>query len=558
MNWKNVFRLISIDAKSGRLIKGQKFRRYQERQIYTYLLYGGACILGLIIGLAVGNLYQTLNYTFQKDFHENARQIFTSLPTLILLYSLILTMMGQIQRSGIKASIQPPYWLPITWEEHTLASILAHIVGLPLASIIFSSSLIGVLSLFIGELPIAVLTILALFASAFLASTTTEIFRVLQVRLIGAVYRSTGKTAIYVRFFGTLLFLIVFYIVWFFVTSGQGLIAFIEAVTGVQGSVWFIPYVWLGMALASFLGGLAFQTIIFWVASLLFLLTLFYLAVRLNTKFGLYEPPAITVSRGIYAPKVGILGRLGFSSLEAAVIRKDFKAFTRRRELMYIFIMPIIFIIMPLMQYLGMLGNPVTSEISPFLYAWILLAPGALMAVTLGIIIIGEEGSSIWLFYSSPITAQSLVKCKYAFICITSCLVTLACGAIGILIARPSTDLAITLLAESMLLIFALGAVSLEAGIKGAEFVEAPRPRMVKPLIYLVNMLVCLILAGVIFAPIIPYIIVSVNFPVSLPLPEIEPYVAVSISAVIAVVITLVFYRMAIKNAEKFLLKAEM
>jgi len=558
MNWKNVVQLISVDVKSGRLVRGQRFRRYRESRLFQYVLYGGACVLGLAIGLVVGNFYNGVTDPEMRAlFHQGALNFFLSLPTLVLIYSLIFTMMGQIQRAGVKASIQPPYWLPITWEEHTLVSTLANLLGFSLASIILISSGIAVASIFLGEVPLAVFTILTLLASVFLASTTTEIFRVLQVRLIGAVYKSSGRAAVWVRFLGSLLFFIVFYVVWFALTSGAGSIALIEMVAGAQKAVWFIPYVWLGVTLAAFMGGLLAQTIIFSLASLLFILALFYVAVRLNARFGLYEPPAVTVSRGVYIPKVGLLGKLGFSFLEAAVIRKDFKAFTRRRELMYIFIMPLVFILMPLMQYLGALGRPVSPEASPSFFTWILLAPGVIMAVMLGLMIIGEEGGSVWLFFSSPITARSLVKCKYAFVTIFSCIVTLVCGVIGILIAHPSPRLAIALLVESILLIFALGAVSLGAGIRGADFTEVPRPRMVRPLTALVNTLLCIVLASAILSPLIPYAVTTMNLPVPLPLPRIDLYAAISISAVIAVVITIVFYKIALKKAEEFLLEAE-
>jgi hypothetical protein len=304
------------------------------------------------------------------------------------------------------------------------------------------------------------------------------------------------------------------------------------------------------------------QTIIFSLASLLFILVLFYMAVRLNARFGLYEPPAITISRGVYAPKVGLLGKLGFSSLEAAVIRKDIKAFTRRRELMYLFIMPLVFILMPLMQQLGLFGGPVASGPSRFLFAWILLGPGAIMAAMLGTMIIGEEGRAVWHFFSSPITARSLVKCKYAFIVIFSCVVTLVCGVVGILVMCPSPDITVALLIESILLIFALGAVSLVMGIEGADFTEVPRPRMVRPLMSLVNMILCSILALAIFSPLLLHAVTMEYIPITyslipLSLPKIDLCVAVSISAVIAVVIAFVFYRIALKNAEEFLIKAE-
>jgi hypothetical protein len=313
------------------------------------------------------------------------------------------------------------------------------------------------------------------------------------------------------------------------------------------------------MVLAAFVDGLLAQTVIFSLASLLFILTLFYVAVKLNARFGLYEPPAITVSRGVYTPKVGFLGKLGFSSLEAAVIRKDLKAFTRRRELMYIFIMPVVFILVPLMQYLGISGGSVPPEASRFLFAFILLMPGAIMAVMLGLMIIGEEGGAVWLFFSSPINARSLVKCKYAFVIILSFVAMLACGFIGILVAHPSLNTAIALLIESALLIFALGAVSLGAGIKGADFAEAPRPRMVRPLTAFIYIPICLLLAAAIFSPLLIYAVATGYIPtlMSTPLPKIYLYIAVSISAVIAIFVTFVFYRVALKNAETFLIKAE-
>jgi hypothetical protein len=558
VNWKTVLRLISVDTKTGRLIRSENSRRYRERRIFQYLLYGGACAIGLAIGIGVGNFYVGItDPTLKASFDQGAQSLFLSLPTLVLVLSLVFTMMGQMQRMGTRLSIQPPYWLPITWEEHTLASTLAHLIGVPLALIVLLSSAITAFSIYLGNIPVAVLTIFALLASAFSASATTEIFRVLQVRLIGAIYKTSGKAAIWVRFIGSLLFLVLFYIIWFSLTSGGGSVALVQALAGAQSIVWFIPYVWLGMAVASLTTGLLAQTIIFLLASLLFILVLFYLSVRLNSRFGLYEPPAITVSKGIYVSKTGFLGRLGFSSLEAAVMRKDFKAFTRRRELMYIFIMPIVLIMVPLMQYLGFSSQSVLSGASPWLYAWLLVVPGASMALTLGVMIVGEEGSSIWLFYSSPISARSFVKCKYAFVCIMSFIVALICGVIGIVIARPPPELAFALVIESALLIFALGIVSLRSGIRGAEFVETPRPRMVRSLTSFLNTILCLVLAVAILSPLIPYALQMLSPSMPLLISEISIYVAVFISAVIATLITFAFYKLSLKSAEEFLLKAE-
>jgi len=287
-----------------------------------------------------------------------------------------------------------------------------------------------------------------------------------------------------------------------------------------------------------------------------FLSALFAVAVKLNSRFGLYEPPAIRISIGAYAPKVGIWGRLGFSLSEAAIMRKDFKAFTRRRELMYFFVLPIAIIvsmIMPLMRT-GQAGTLVPREFF-FFFAMILLMPGAIMAISLGSMIIGQEGSPVWHLYSSPITAESLVKGKYAFVVIFSCAVTLTCGTVGILIFRPSLRMVFAAIMESIFLIVSLSAVSLRGGIKGADFVEIPRPRMIRPLEFIINFIICLILAVVILAPLFPYAGAMIGF--LNPLPQFYLYIALAISGAITAIMTYGFYRIAVKNAKDFLAEAE-
>lgn len=560
MNWKSVAHLIQVDMKSGRLIRGRRLTRFRESRLLPYLLYGGALALGLAIGAIAGFIYSGVSASADPQlielFHQGLLDLFLSLPTLVLIYSLVFTMMQQIRRSGMKFSVQAPYWLPITWEEHTLASTLATLLGFPLASVVSIGSAVVVISIFVGEIAYAVSTSFALLATAFMASTITEIFRILQVRFIGAVYKSTGRAAVWVRFVGSLLFFLVFYIAYFFITSGVGLIAFVQAVGSAQNVVWFIPFVWLGMTLYSFINGLVAQALLFMTLSLLFISSLFYAAVMLNRKFGLYEPPAITVSRGVYAPRTGLLSKLGFSTVEAALIRKDLKAFTRRRELMYIFIMPIVFMIIPLMQGLGAMGTSQPAEaLASFLFSFFFLLPGSLMATILGGIMIGQEGGAVWRIYSAPISPKSLVKSKYFFIVFFSALVTAVTGIVWVAVFHPSLRVILVGLATSLLLVFAIGALSLGNGIRGADFTELPRPRMMRTAWNFINITVCFLAALAILAPFIPYVAILVPF---LPLrPVLDLHQATAVSAVVAVTIASVAYRMALRNAGELLTLAE-
>lgn len=232
-------------------------------------------------------------------------------------------------------------------------------------------------------------------------------------------------------------------------------------------------------------------------------------------------------------------------------MRKDFRAFTRRRELMFCFVLPIVIVIMWIMP---LARTPYFKALSAF-SVLILLIPGALMALLVGSMIIGQEGPSVWHLYSSPVTAESLVKCKYAFVVFLSCAVTLASNAFSILIIRLSLRVIFAVLFESIFLIVSLSAVSLRSGIKSASFVEIPRPRMIRPIELIINFVICLILAGVILVPLFPY--AGTIFGLLNPQPQFYLYVALAISGVIAAIVTYGFYRIDLKNAEDFLAEAE-
>jgi hypothetical protein len=415
--------------------------------------------------------------------------------------------------------------------------------------------------MFIGQIPPAVLTSLAVCGSAFIASATTEVFRILQVRFVGAVYKSTGRAAVWVRFIGSLLLFIVFYVTYFYVTSGAGAITSIQTIASAQSTVWFIPFVWLGMTLYSFTTGLLLQGLVFLFLSLLFIAGLFSLATSLNKRFGLYEPPAITVSRGVYLPRTGFLGKLGFSMVEAALLRKDFRAFTRRRELMTIFIVPIVMVLVPLMQSLRQTNEAVPYQVPVYLAAITFLFPASVMVISLGSFMIGEEGQAVWRVYSSPISAKNLVKSKYFFIIFFSLIVLAITGIFGFLIYHPSLRATIVASFETIFLVFALGAISLSNGIKGADFTEAPRPRMIRLSWSLINLGACLLAGIAMLAPFLPYALSSA---LSAIIPGLigwgtllDPFQALVVSAIIAIILTVIFYRIALKNAKELLTKAE-
>jgi hypothetical protein len=556
MNWKNVFCLLRIERKSGRLIRGIKATRYRENGFIAYWPYWTAAIIGVIGGF-IANLAISAIYSEAKGLQPlnvEALGFFAVLPTLVLVASLIFTLLQQIQLSGIKASTQVMYWLPVTWQEHTVASILANLLGWPIAIVTGLTTGVVVFSVFHGLILQALLTVIVMCAAAFMASSITESLRILQVRFTGAVYKSSGRAAIWVRFVGSILIFILFYVFYIYVVSGSGFGSFINSLTSAQSVAWYVPFVWPALLLSYTVKGMYLDGFLFLVLTALFMAGLYYLAVDLNQRFGLYEPPAITLQKsGLYAPKTGILGKLGFSNPEAALIRKDLRAFTRRRELTGVFVPPIIFIIIPLLNSIGALGSGAPSSQSLLIFeAMLFLAPAAFMAMLVGEVLIGEEGQVMWRIYASPVSPKNLVKSKYFFTILLSTIFLLVSGTIGVVFYHPTLEEAIVGFLETFFVVLAVGGVSLAVGFKGPDFSQTRRARMIRQEWSLIGLITAGLTGAAVLAPLVPVVIAYLGG-ISL----YSPLIGLAVSAVISVVLSVIFYRVNIGLADDLLKKGQ-
>ncbi|MEM3771913.1 MAG: hypothetical protein QXW80_06350 [Candidatus Micrarchaeia archaeon] len=556
MNWKNVLILVSVHTKASRIAKGTKFRRFRENRLLKYALYAFPIAIGTIVGLLTGNFYTGIPDSMLKQYIlENAKNIFITIPTLTLLYSLIFTQMNQIQRIGVKVSVEPLYWFPITWKEHTLASIIANTLGLSLNITLFICSAIIVVAIFLNIVPFAFLTIVALLASLFLASMTTEASKIIQIRTYGAINKAAGRAAIWIRFISSIIFFIIFYLIYFSLYYNFSPYLLIEWIITGQKMLWFIPYLWPGAALAAYVSGMWFEAAIYLLSSIIFIYTLFWASVHLNSKFGLYEMPSIKISKGIYVPKESLLGRFGFSPIEVALLKKDIRAIIRRQELYYVFITPVILLVMSLIATIR--EETAFRLLAPIWYAYLTLLPGAFMAISVGYMIVGSEGSCFLYMRTLPISTKSFIKTKYSFIMLLSLPVAFIGSIFAIILLKPSINTIIIGLLEAVFSIIPIAMISLICGIKGVDFREKPRPRMIRPEWGLVGLIVCGFVEVAIIAPLVPYVIRYI-LPIHIfSLPEYYIYVALAISATIVLITAYLAYKIALKSAEGLLRKSE-
>jgi hypothetical protein len=562
MNWKNVLYLLRVERKSGRLIRGIRATRYRENGFLAYWPYWTAVIIGVLGGVIANAIVASIysnpgTIPNLPQLTGGSISVFVTLPTIVLVFSFVFTLLQQIQVTGIKAAGQVMYWLPITWQEQTMASILSNLLGLPIALVFGIGAGIIVFGAFNGLILQAILTTIALLATAFMASSITEILRLVQMRFIGAVYKSSGRAAIWVRLVGTLIFFVVFYTVYSYIVYGTGALTFFTTLQQIQSVAWFVPFIWLALTIGNIFSGFYLQGLLFAASATLFIVALYYLAVVLNQRYGLYEPPAITLQKSgaIYAPKTGLLGKLGFSTAEAAIIRKDFRAFTRRREMVSIFIVPIIMIVLPLTQSLSASGSASSSQ-SIFIFSGIIfLLPATFSAMLLGEVMIGEEGQSIWRIYASPITPKNLVKSKTFFLTIFSMIILLISGSVGVVFYHPNLQETIAAILEGFFVLLAVGSVALAVGFKGPDFSQTRRARMVRQEWSLIGLVVCAVVGAAVAAPLVVSVGLALFTGGAITLSNIA--IGVVISAAVSLGITIVFYRVNIGLATNFLKKAE-
>ena len=159
-------------------------------------------------------------------------------------FSFVFTFLQQIQNCRHQNSGQVMYWLPITWQEHTPG---IHIVQsfrvTQLARVGFASGII-VYAAFTG------LVLWRFNHSAFRSGFPGKLHHRNSKDRAGAFHwrglQVSGRAAIWVRFIVPLVFFIVFYIFYFYITSGFG--SFIDGVTKLQKDAWFVPFVWIALA----------------------------------------------------------------------------------------------------------------------------------------------------------------------------------------------------------------------------------------------------------------------------------------------------------------------
>ena len=282
--------------------------------------------VNLIIGLAGFLIAAFLTINFAWVFLEGFSaslfmfQIAIFLPSLMTLTAIMYGLLFEFSQSSSVGSSDVINWLPIHALEFVLASVLSMFYFLaPLLGIVYGAAL-G-LSLSTNMLDVGLFSLVVSTLGLFFGAFILEIIRAITNRVSSTVYKRTGRTAVVIRM---VVFILVF-VVFMLVSNVNFLFSILEQFLGGIEAAWFIPLLWPSLTIMTYIATETLQLIIYALLSIGFTALLLWISVKLREKYWVPAPFAIKLaSSKPYTPKQGLLGSLGFSAAEAALIKKDF------------------------------------------------------------------------------------------------------------------------------------------------------------------------------------------------------------------------------------------
>jgi len=432
-------------------------------------------------------------------------------------------------------------WLPLRPSEYVLASTLSSVYTYSILLAIGWGATLSLALAFHMETLWVVSTLVSLIA-ALIGGFAVEMLRSLTNRVSSSFYRRGGRGVIAVRLILTVLALVVFQVIF----NANLMLPLIQALVGAVNAFWFIPVLWPALLVqrlyqADLLGAAALAA-----AIPVFTALLFFAAVALRTRYWLPLPVSIRVTTAAYAPRAGLLGRLGLGSVEAAIVRKDLRSLTRRREMARFLALPIALLIPFALTFSSLSAEPAERVI----FGLPLIVPLlALFSLILAMTSIGQEGQAVLNLYVSPISSSQVLRGKLLSSLLVSTPFNVAIAALLLAVGGVQTDLFGAFIAVTLSLTVESAFLGLAVGCWEPDFSEGPRTRFVAMKGWMIGQLAFWAAALASEAPVALYLYSrSLVGTIGLQLP-----VAVAVTLAVTALISGIAYRYAAHAATRLL-----
>ena len=533
MNFRFVLRLVGIlslaevraKRASGSIPTGRSKATRSSLSISPLLLLISAVVVYFLIKRGGENPIVTLLYT----------QLLVFFPSFTAFMSMVYSIQFEFSQSVEAASTDMINWLPITPTDYVLGSTLTTMYSSSqLLAVIIGGSLGA--AIFVGRLDLWAVGSLMGILGSLIGAFTLEILRSLMNRVSHAFFKGRGQFAMITRTVLTLMLLVLVQLV--FNPTILMMIASWFSVSILDA--WFIPLLWPSLTMLRYIFSDVMGTLIYAGLSSVLVLVVFLGGVKARAMNWVPAPVSYRLKPVEFkSSRRGILGSLGFSVFESALIRKDFKSLIRRRETLTQLAIPVMVTITFLIAQSGMIGGSAPPEGVKYFFIGNMLFVSVILGMSLSIISLGQEGGAFQVLQITPLEPRSITRAKILHAFIPSfLLMSVIFYSIFSLIGDPVITAGAFLLGITG--VFDVVLVSMIIGAHYVDFTEVPRHRFVRWEGTLIAFLALFALFVVVLSP----------FIVGLLKPEfaLNPQVAFVISEVIATAVAYIGYRRAVEE----------
>jgi Membrane protein of 12 TMs len=409
--------------------------------------------------------------------HELVVKIFGGVPLFLVGFYFTMGLLWEVNASTEAESTDAINWLPITPGEYVAASALStSYTYSPLLMVAFGYALpIGVLT---GNLTGFLLLVPIALLSTSLGSVSVEILRSALASASTAFNKLGGRTTVMMRIVGIILILLVTQLLF----SGVFLIQIISSLVGTAAAASFVPVFWPTLTITKVLQSDIVGAAGFLGLSVAFLLLLSYAALYLRARYWAVTPASIHFTGAGTVSGPSWLGHFGLSSSSVAMLKREIRSATRRKEVVRLMAIPII---MPIMISFPAIFSPAPSsasgpaQIDPVFLVIPFLFGIGLGSLFLGMTSIGQEGRRLWNISTLPVSARMLAKSKLLFTSLISS-IGLGLGAIvSALLLHASIFVILGFIGLGLVVILAEASLGIAIGSRFPDFSDGPRPRFV-------------------------------------------------------------------------------
>ncbi len=496
MNVRKAYKLSVVLTKS-------QLRGYQRRRLTARLfgdpriiLAADAALLAVPALLGYLLLTRSLPVDLRNAIQGVESQALSGIPTAITFTLILFGILAEISQPIQSSSTDLINWLPISPGEYVLGSSISLSYTYSFIPAFLLGASLGP-AIFFGSLPGWAVAALMTVLSLFIGACVVELLRALTNRISSSFYKRSGRSGIFARLVITILVLVLFQLMF----SGNVMVYLLQGLMLTIRAAWFVPVVWPSLAVIGESQGDIISLGAFGLLTFAFAVALFGLAVRARTVYWIPVPVSIRLSNQTYHPSQGSRRFFWFGIAESAIIRKDLRSLTRRREMARLLAIPFVLAVSLGLSLFPIRGTNVPEGVGFYGLIPVFVMPVAIFCAIMSMTCIGQEGSAVWNLYLAPISPRQLVKAKLVIPVLLGVAFSVAMLAfLGIVLGVSFGD-TLLLLSLSVAVVLSESALGLYFAARFADFRDIVRSRFVSAWGSMFGTMISLLLVGLTAGP---------------------------------------------------------